>query len=364
MRRVLLVTNYLQDAPLGGRELLCKLNHDALMEIYGNRLLKFEVPRQAVRGIRLVLNAFRGHIDGLDEVTIGRALQVIQSENVDKVFVDGSNLGELIRAVKLKLLGVEVITFFHNVEAQFFLGSARLHKTLRATMVLMINYLAEKKSVRYSDKIICLSERDSNLLREVYGRSATHISPLALHDRLAVRAAENHPLPPNERFALFVGGRFYANLAGIAWYVQHVVPLIDIKTCIVGRGLETFRKELDREGKVTVVGSVDSLEAWYANAQFVIAPIFGGSGMKTKVAEALMHGKKIVGTPEAFSGYEEIAQRAGWVCRTAEEFVAAIGRAQEEVTLGFDPELRRLYEERYSFRAAQERLAGILESVR
>ena len=40
-----------------------------------------------------------------------------------------------------------------------------------------------------------------------------------------------------------------------------------------------------------------------AGAALVIAPIFDGSGMKTKVAEALMHGKHVVGTPEAFSGY-------------------------------------------------------------
>ena len=41
-----------------------------------------------------------------------------------------------------------------------------------------------------------------------------------------------------------------------------------------------------------VVGEVESLAQWYHDAYFVVAPIFDGSGMKTKVAEALMYGKE------------------------------------------------------------------------
>jgi glycosyltransferase involved in cell wall biosynthesis len=169
-----------------------------------------------------------------------------------------------------------------------------------------------------------------------------------------------------QKFALFVGGNFYANRAGISWFVQRVVPQINIKICIVGHGFEAYRAELEREGKVQVVGAVGELADWYHNAQFVIAPIFDGSGMKTKVAEALMYGKKIVGTPEAFSGYEDVINRAGWCCASAEEFVAAIDSAQSLVTQAFYPELRSLYEQKYSFPAAVSRLAAVLsdESLR
>jgi len=73
-----------------------------------------------------------------------------------------------------------------------------------------------------------------------------------------------------------------------------------------------------------------------------------------------MFGKRIVGTPEAFSGYEDIADQVGWRCATADEFVDAISRGQREIELGFDPQLRALYEERYSLPAAKERLAKIL----
>ena len=74
-----------------------------------------------------------------------------------------------------------------------------------------------------------------------------------------------------------------------------------------------------------------------ATHKVVIAPIFDGSGMKTKVAEALMYGKRIIGTREAFSGYEDIAEEVGWVCNTKEEFVAALRTVEGESYPAFRP---------------------------
>ena len=357
--KVLLFTKQLDMSPTGGRELLCKLNHDALREIYGEQLFLYELPRRPLQGTTSILKAFKGHIDGLDESAIAIALQIIQRENISKVFVDGSNLGDFVKVVKAMQSEVEVSTFFHNVEARFFLGSLCEKKSLRAMAILIVNFLAERKSVRYSDKIICMSYRDSCLLQNVYGRRATHISPMALQDKMPTNF-DRCDKPQLEKFALFVGGIFYANLAGISWFVKHVVPRIHIKICIVGRGFESFKTELESEGKVQVVGAVDNLADWYRSAHFVIAPIFDGSGMKTKVAEALMFGKKIIGTPEAFSGYEDAVNRAGWCCSTVDDFVVAISCAKSEIKLSFDPELRQLYEELYSQSVAKERLERIM----
>ena len=355
----MLVTSELQARFGGGRELLCNLNHEALTDICRDRLIVLELPRKRLQGFRELIGAFGGHIDGLSSALIAKALADIQAANISKVFVDGSNLGLIIKAIKMANPHVEISTFFHNVEARFFLGSLRQNKSLHALAVLIANYFAERKAVRYSDKIICLSDRDSRLLEKVYGRSATHVSPMALQDKLP-EGFDRHGKLPHEKFALFVGGVFYANRVGITWFVNHVVPRIGIKICIIGRGFEGLKHELECDGKVEVIGAVDHLAEWYRNAQFVIAPIFDGSGMKTKVAEALMYGKKIVGTPEAFSGYEDIVGRAGWCCATVDEFVDAISHAQREVVLGFDPQLRALYEEKYSLPAATERLAKIL----
>lgn len=357
--KIMLLTKQLEKAPRGGRELLCKLNYDALRTIYGDDLHLFELPAGRLCGPLSHLNAFRGHIDGLYSETIESAISIIQHAGVHKLFIDGSNLGGFVSVLKHRLPDVEVTTFFHNVEARFFWGALATNKTPRALAVFIANYLAERKAVKFSDKIVCLSERDSSLLKRLYGRGTTLIAPMVMEDKCPASFLQA-PSEHSENFAIFVGGTFYANREGITWFVREVVPRINVALYIVGRGFEALRDELEVPGKVKVVGAVDSLADWYRRAKFVIAPIFDGSGMKTKVAEALMYGKKIIGTPEAFSGYEDIIDQAGWVCNSSDDFVAAISSAQQNVTYSFDKELRLIYEQEYSMEAATERLRKIL----
>lgn len=354
--RIGLVTNVLNAAPTGGRELLCRVNYNALYSLYGDSLVVFELRKNELRNRRRLMNVFRGYIDGLDNHKISEMLQAIHDRKITKVFVDGSNLGVFVENLKRTLSGVEVVTFFHNSEARFFWGSVRQKISVHALGVLLANYVAERKSVRCSDKLICLNQRDSQTLKRLYGRGATHIAPLVLEDRY-VATCERSP----ESFALFVGGAFYANVAGIEWFIHEVVPHIDLPIYIVGRGFEALRARLEIPGQVFVVGPVDDLTDWYSRAQFVIAPIFDGSGMKTKVAEALMYGKKVVGTPEAFMGYEEVADNAGWLCQSADEFVSAIAAAKSEITQSFYPALRHIYQFHYSMSAGRRRLCSILE---
>lgn len=61
----------------------------------------------------------------------------------------------------------------------------------------------------------------------------------------------------------------------------------------------------------------------YRGANAFICPLFYGSGAKVKVAEALMYGKKIIGTPLSFFGYE-MDRASHAVCNTEQEFIDEI----------------------------------------
>ena len=357
MGSVLLVSTAPPPGGIGGRALLSRLMRNALAELFGSELVVLELDRKPLKSPLAVAAGFAGRIDGVDRKALQEVLSVIR-DGARQVFIDGSNLGEVARKAKRSFPDVQVITFFHNVEARFFWGALRRSRTPRALAVVLANYLAERKSVRHSDKLVCMSERDSALLRRLYGRQATHLSPMAMEDRLGTGNAS--PQLPQEKFALFVGGLFYANQAGITWFADHVAPHAQIRTYVVGHGFDQLKSRLERSGNLTVVGSVDSLADWYEQAHVVVAPIFDGSGMKTKVAEALMFGKRVLGTPEAFSGYEDVASRAGEVCRTAPEFVSALDQSAREPYLRMDPALRALYEQNYSYAAARTRLKQIM----
>jgi len=359
MPKVMLLTNTLDESPNGGRELLCRLNYESLHELYGGDLVLHELEKASPAGLLQMYLAFRGYIDGLNPAVITGILHRIREQDIGTVFIDGSNLGKAAQCIRKAFPGIKIVTFFHNVEAVFFWGAFKQKAGMRALAVCLVNYIAERKSVRCSDRLIALSRRDSTMLQNVYGRPATDTSAIILKDIYLARA-RTPQARQNESYALFVGSVFYANLSGIQWYAKHVAPALNIKTVVLGRGFENYKAELERHGNVEVIGEVDSVEPWYADAAFVVAPIFGGSGMKTKVAEALMFGKIVVGTPEAFSGYENIIKRSGCVCETAEDFITAIEAVGTMQGLGFDAELRDLYLQDFSCNAAMQRLKHIM----
>ena len=359
MSRLMYITSRITEPPAGGRALLSRLHRNCLGALLGDDLVVQELDRAPVAGAGGVFQAFRGYFDGVAPQAEQAISSRIAREGIDRVFLDGSNLGRLAMSIAKAHRHVEILTFFHNVEARFFFGAFRDRKDPHRLGVLIANYLAERRAVRFSHRLVALSARESEGLERLYGRGATDILPMAMEDQLEP-GTEADTKPPGEPYLLFVGGSFYANRSGIAWFVDNVAPHIAMRTVIIGHGMDSMQPRLERAGRITVVGAVPRLQDWYRHASAVVAPIFEGSGMKTKVAEALMFGKRIAGTSEAFSGYEGVAARAGWLCDDRDAFIAAVRSVETDPPPPFDSALRRIYEEHYSPDAERRRLAMIL----
>mgnify|MGYP001766424135 CR=1 FL=1 len=371
MTVAMLVTTKIEDTPAGGREMLSKLNRDCLLEIFDTKLFVYQIAQEKTASLMQMWHAMKGHIDGVNHSIQADVIAKITELNVECLYIDGSNFGALVDRIRKALPKIAIVTFFHNVEARFFFGAFRSSRSIRSLGVLFANFVAERKAVTKSDIIIVMTQKDSHDLAKLYGRGADYISPIALEDKFkayeseAPRAYESEAprVPSKQRYLLFVGGSFYANRDGIRWFAKNVVPNIGIRTIVVGKGMEKLRAELECFGAIEVVGAVDDLSRWYLESECVIAPIFDGSGMKTKVAEAMMFGKKVVGTPEAFHGYENVMASAGWVCSNTEQFVDCINNLKETKLQIFDSYNRRLYERLYSKSAARARTAAIMSSI-
>lgn len=354
MTQLIYVTGHGPESGVGGREQISRLHGQILLELFGDSLATVVLANNAA-----AVNKLLGYLDGVSPASIEALIARIKHSGARQVFLDGSNLGRLAEGIKQATTDVEVLTFFHNCEARFFLGALKSKRTPRALGVLMANYVAERLAVRHSNKLICLNERDSGQLLRLYGRGATHLSAMALRDRLPASPETIIP-PASSPYALFVGGTFYANQTGIAWFAKSVAARAPIKTYVVGKGFELHKKQLEQHHNIEVIGAVDDLAPWYLGAQFVVAPIFDGSGMKTKVAEALMYGKRVIGTAEAFTGYEDVANCIGSICVSPDDFVQAMTEETGRTSTGLDQNLRLIYEQRYSLQAARMRLAAIL----
>lgn len=342
--RVLLLTGYDGTHLGGGREALSRLVEAVVAELAGPP----EILRLA--GRTGGWDGLRGRLGGLDGAAEARLRALVADRAITAVLCDGSQLGAaaaIIRAVRPDL---PVITFCHNCESDFFAGAFRASPGIRTAAVFAGHWQAERLAVRHSSRIVTLTTRDSAALARRFGREADAIVPLALDD---MRDPAATPVQREEPYALFVGGGFFGNLEGLRWYARAVAPRLRMRTLVVGRGLDALGPLPDT---IERIGPVDDLSPWYAGAALVIAPILSGSGMKTKVAEALMHGKRVVGTSEAFTGYAPDVVAANHLCDDPGAFAAAVDCALADPPPAFDPALRALYEARHS-RAAF--LAGL-----
>jgi len=264
-----------------------------------------------------------GYIAGLRKKYLIDIKQIInESSSIDTVCINSSLYGLVAKYIKQNFPQLKVIVFFHNAEYQYALEEFKSQKKTFKLIIQIVNHFhAEYLALKYSDLRFVLSKRDDEHLKKIFRNKINHILPISIEDKgqIVYKVSENKPLE-----LLFVGSAFFANIHGIRWFVKNVMPNVDAHLTIVGNDMDKFRDELQGP-KVKVVGRVDSLKEVYQNADIVVSPIFYGSGMKTKTAEALMYGVPVLGTTEAFEGFDDVdLDEIGSTCNTARDFIEKI----------------------------------------
>ena len=282
-------------------------------------------------------------------------LKKVEEEHFDYVFQEGTSSGHL--AKQLHRLGTKLVVFAHNVETMLY--EERL-SSYRFNLIEAIKFWSikrnEKKAVRYCSKLVTLTTRDSDNFFKKFGRKADTIIPISFASVKDSMCTEDQ----EERFCLFVGSNFFPNVEGMNWFIKNVAPFINMKVKVVGsccNALAPLPEILN--DKVEFLGLVDDLSSFYQHATIVIAPIFKGSGMKTKTVEAMSYGKTIIGTDECFQGIECDYSRIGGLCNTAEEFIDAINKNDSH---RLNEYTKKLFESKFSNSTVQTLFNGLFLS--
>lgn len=284
-------------------------------------------------------NSISGRIGMEVSITfIKCVIDTIKHDNIKLVYVSQSYYGRITKHIKKRTTAI-VVNFFHNAESDFFYAMYKSNPSLRSYLYYLKARHWERCAAKYADFIITLNARDSERLRELYSRKADFILPTSFKDSYKHLEGMRSDID-----YLFLGSSFFANNEGVQWFLNNVMPRTNGMLTIAGKNMEKVPFENLNE-RVTVIGFVEDLNALYARAKCIISPIFSGSGMKTKTAEALMYGKTIIGTKEAFEGYI-INKECMIECNTSDEFVQALSKLEEIPS--FNESARTHFLENYS----------------
>lgn len=293
-------------------------------------------------------------------LTPRRVKEIVEkAQAYDVVFVDRSLFGIIAKRLKETGYKGRVVAFFHNVEKVYF--SAKYANKLNPMRWLVVPCADrnDRWSCRYADKIIALSTRDDNELFKLYQRRADVLIPVAFVDRYQ-RESYSSDLTAHKPLCMFLGAYFPANVEGIEWFVKNVLPKVDIRMQVVGKGMDKLKEADWMLPDIEVLSNVPNLEPLFEAADIMVLPIFKGSGMKVKTCESLMFGKNIIGTPEAWSGYELEYSKAGACVFTPDEFIAAINNFCQHPRPRFNEYSRKIFLEQYSADRMVDKFRSVL----
>lgn len=159
------------------------------------------------------------------------------------------------------------------------------------------------------------------------------------------------------RDGVFVGGMDYQpNVEAVEWYQKEVEPHTKVKLDVLGACPDATSLRLSSEG-VRFVGYVDDLYESLRASRMFVAPIVSGSGIKTKVLEALAVGIPVIATSSALTGIGLVDGEHCLIADTGRDFARAMERVMDAPQEARDraARARDLLTQNYSSAAAAAR---------
>lgn len=172
------------------------------------------------------------------------------------------------------------------------------------------------------------------------------------------------------RRAVFVGGLGYQpNLDAIRHYRRTVLPALarigtEVTLDVAGDADPALREELGGPG-IEFLGYVDDVMSLLARYRVFVAPLVSGTGIKTKVLEAMAAGLAVVTTPAGIIGLDVRHGEHCLLARSADEMAThlrdAVERPEEMQDIG--ERGRRYVAENFSHGVLRRRWRALLDEV-
>lgn len=345
--RIVVISQRINNATSGARA-VSERNYRSVLEVFGEgNVILIPITKRRRGFLQNWSLRLRGFLDGASEGDLRASLQAVRDPSVSHVLLDSSYFGLFAARIRRARPDIKLVTFFHDVLVHWWSESSARHG-LRYLVYAALYTRSERLSCANSDMRITMTLRDADMLGRLYGPGDSRVIPLSIEDGHADHGVPTGAARAEKPVMLFVGTDYRPNVEGVSWFIEQVTPFIDAELRIVGAGMERHRPEWERPN-VAVVGRVPELGVEYAKADAVVIPLFSGSGMKVKTAEAIMHGKVIFATTEALVGYTVDGVGGIHTCDTAQAFIAAILSWMKGASrTRFSEEIRKIYLSRHS----------------
>lgn len=255
----------------------------------------------------------------------------LREHQPDIVHLDGFSTLGLMSFVLRVQPSTRIVAHVHDAQ------SARLQRYTKVGSVIMrLQYLLEyRKAIAFEKRhmgqaaiTLVDSKEDRDYLRETAGIAQVAVLPLGF-DPTVFKA--NGTKADLEQPAIVYSGSMKGqqSIDAALFLANQVLPLVwmsypEAQLYIVGGGVTEEVKALTGE-RIHITGFVDDLASYLRASNVYVCPLRLGSGMRTRVVEALACGCVIVATPMAIQGLETGKRASAWMtCDTPADFARHI----------------------------------------
>lgn len=293
---------------------------------------------------------------------VSRVDQIAAEWQPDVIHAEELRMGYYLPCARNRKAPALQTLAIHNVENQLYESivspAVPLGKGLASRLHLANLRRYESHLARSVEVAFAYSERDRNIYQGLYPHGRWQATKNGAD--VAAVVPKPQPLAPS---VLLVGTLSYQpNRRGLIWFLNEVSPRLnpEIRLTVAGSGADADLQARMASANVRFVNRPDSLQPFYDEHAIAIAPIFEGSGTRTKILEALAYERVVVTTTKGVEGLHLAEGEGVAIADTAESFADAIHRlATPEARAPIAQAGRRAVLERYDWSIAAAELLQV-----
>ncbi|EKT61271.1 glycosyltransferase family 4 protein [Providencia sneebia] len=309
-----------------------------------------------IRKLKKLIYGIYGYYYPINKKLIKDLIDIIIEKKISYVYIDNSKLGLISYFIKNHFKSkIKVITYFHNNEVSYFKDKNK--KSILKKIILHSIKKSQDQALNTSDSCFFISKDEMDELSKHIDRD--YVIPIYIKDNFD----ENITSHKNEEdYLLFLGSLFFPNIEAVRWLKKYVMPYVPYNLLIVGKNFENMKNELEAKN-IHVIGSVEKTGQYIKNANIILSPIFSGAGLKVKIAESLMYGKKIIANDFALTGYNKTEiKNFVLISNDAQSFIQNINE-NFLISKKYYPEIRNYFTNNYSKESILKKMGDILEKI-
>lgn len=221
---------------------------------------------------------------------------------------------------------------------------------------------------RSADRILVLTAQDRFTMQYYAPDLAVSVSPSGVD----IEDLQQQPPVPTEPIILMTGYmRDPANEDGVKWFYHNIWPQLrkhhsEIKFYIVGADPSPrIRKMVKRDKQIVVTGQVKDIGPYRNRARVLVSPVRLGSGMRTKVLEAMASGLPVVSTSLGVAGIDAQTGENCFVADTPELFAQSIDwlLSDRSLRVRMARQALKLVKNKYDLKIGLNQFENIIKSV-